>query len=129
MRLRLSEKGEGRLGCVIVAALLLAGAYLTIQVGPVYLNRIDFEEELTRITGKAGAEGWSERFIQEQIQLAAKARGFELTPRDIAVDRSARLAPSPRIRVRVTYRKAVDLPGYTHVFEFESEASSIVGRL
>lgn len=129
MSLQFREKGSGRLGCLVVAALLVAAGYLTVQIGPVYLNRIDFEEELTRITGKAGAEGWSQRFIREQVQLAATARGFETTPRDVIVEQSPRSAPTPRVRIRVAYRKAVHLPGYTHVFEFESEASSIIGRL
>lgn len=125
----MSEKGEGKLGCLVIVLILFSLVYLAIKIAPVYIDRIEFEEELSRIASRAGAETWSEYFVKEQVVNSAKERQFDLRPADIEVSRGTRFQPTPRVTIRAKYKRVVEFPGYIHTFEFESEGEGLIGRL
>lgn len=130
MRFRLNdETGEGRAGCLIMLLVLGLAVYLCLQIVPVYLNKIDFEEDLDRIASKAGSENWNDELIRERVEAAARVRNFELQEGDIEIRRANPFDETPRFRIIVNYRKGVQLPGYLYLFEFKSESSSLVMRL
>lgn len=121
--------GRGRLGCIVV---LLVGAvfvYVSFQVVPVYLNKVEFDEDLGLIVARAGANGWSDSLIQEHVKEAAHIRGFRLVEEKTRIERTSPLAARPRIKLEVVYTRDVHFPAYTHHFEFHATKTSIVGRL
>lgn len=121
--------GEGRAGCLAATLLLISAVYIFSRAVPVYLAKIEFEENLARIASRAGAENWRDRRIVEQVLEAARVQNFEVSGEDVRVRRTALFEVTPRLIIEVSYRRSVEFPGYVHVFEFQSRVSSIIGRL
>ena len=93
------------------------------------LDKISFEDDLMQVATKAGAEAWSERTIREHILKAARAQKFHITRDDVVVSKTPRGQAAPKLYITVKYSRPVEVPGYVHVFEFQSEVSALVGRL
>lgn len=125
----MKQRGSGRLGCLVVVLLFITFFFLSYKVGPVFLYKVNFKDDLERIVSRAGAENWSDRAILEHIIAAGRAETFELTGEDIEIRRAARFEQTGRLRVIVIYRRAVELPGYIYIFHFKSEAEGLMGRL
>ncbi len=124
-----SERGAGRIGCLVSLVLILVFLFLSFKVAPVYLDKLDFEDGLARIASRAGVESWPPKTVKERVIDLARSKDFEVTPEDVQVTAPLRFQPVPEIKIDVRYRRQVELPGYVHVFHFESKASSFVGRL
>lgn len=122
-------RGEGRLGCLVVLLVVILFIYVARLAVPVYLSKINFEEDLSLVAARAGADDWGVDYIRAQVQNAAQERGFKIAPGDLKVSRSSTVTGRPRIVIEVIYRTEVHFPGYTYEFEFESKATSIIGRL
>jgi hypothetical protein len=127
--LRNRSEGEGRLGCLVVVLLLTGFVYLAFLSVPVYLDKMNFEEDLGRIASQAGAQNWSNQAIEERVMSLARAREFQVSPEDIRVQRNLPFQEARSLRLEVNFRRAIDFPGYSHTFEFNSKASSFIGRL
>jgi biopolymer transport protein ExbB/TolQ len=127
--LRDRSQGEGRVGCLVVALLMIGFVYLAFLSIPVYLDKMDFEEDLGRIASRAGAENWSNQVIEEKVLALARVREFHVAPEDINVQRNLPFQEARSLKLEVNFRRAVALPGYNHTFEFNSKASSFIGRL
>ena len=125
----MNSRGEGRAGCLFVLLLTVAFVWVCIQVIPVYIAKIDFEEDLGRIVARAGADGWDNEYLLEQVEEAARLRGFQLDEERTRVERTSPFSARPRIKIDVVYRTTAEFPFYTHEFTFEASATSIVGRL
>ncbi|MGH9340494.1 MAG: hypothetical protein ACRD1R_13110 [Acidobacteriota bacterium] len=125
----MNERGEGRLGCIFVLLLTIAFVFLAYQVAPVYLDKVEFEEDLSRIIGRAGADNWSSQVIREQILDLAEMRNFKISQDEIQITRSSALRQTPELKVSLTYRRPIELAGYSYTFEFESTSSTFIGRL
>ncbi len=124
-----SQKGEGKVGCLLFLLLLACFVFLSVRTVPVYLDKMDFEESMARIASQAGVDNWPDAVIVERVRASARANGFEVKLEDIKVVRAQKYTPVPEIRIEVDYRRPVALPGYTHMFSFQSRVSSFVGRL
>lgn len=123
-------RGEGRLGCLVFTLFLACVVYLSVQVLPAYMAKLNFEEDLARITSRAAVDNWQERFVREQIQLSATSNGLQLRPREnIKINRTSQFQATPSLQIKVRYQRPVSFLGYVYTFEFESQSSSIVGRL
>ncbi|GAB4232385.1 MAG: hypothetical protein Kow00109_04810 [Acidobacteriota bacterium] len=122
-------RGRGNLGCFITLVLTLLGIYLLVQVGPVYWDKINWEDEFQRIVNRAGAEGWSEEAIRTQVEKSLRSFGFTLEERGIEIERRDRFQAAGQLRVRVKFSRPVQFPGYVYVFRFEEEYSALRGRL
>lgn len=127
--LRNRSEGEGRAGCLLVALLMVAFVYLAFLSVPVYLDKMDFEEDLGRIASRAGAENWSNQVIEEKVLSLARVRDFQVLPEDIRVQRNLPFQEARSLRLEVNFRRVIDFPGYSHSFEFNSKAASFIGRL
>ncbi|MFQ5738925.1 MAG: hypothetical protein ACE5JX_07905 [Acidobacteriota bacterium] len=123
------ERGEGKLGCLVLLILMVSFAYICIQTVPVYLDKINFEEGLARMVSKAGVNNWPNTTITAHINALARVKDFEITPYDVTITRPERFQVNPEIRIEVNYRRPVEFPGYTYTFHFRSKVSSFVGRL
>lgn len=125
----MSQRGSGRLGCLVVILLLGTFFFSSYKIGPVLLYKVNFQDDLERIVSRAGAENWSDRAIIEHILAAGRVETFELTPDDIEIQRASRFEQAGRLRVRVIYRRPVELPGYVYIMHFKSESEGLIGRL
>ena len=124
-----NARGNGKLGCLLILLVLAVALFLTTKIGPVYFDKINFEDDLARIVNRAGSENWRDQPIREQILTTARGMNFEIGRDDVKINRIGRFQSASRLRVVVVYRRTVSFPGYTHVFRFESEAVALMGRL
>ncbi|HLV00079.1 MAG TPA: hypothetical protein VKZ59_02355 [Acidobacteriota bacterium] len=123
-------RGEGRLGCLLFTLFLACIVYVGVQVAPAYMAKLNFEADLVRITSRAAVDNWREHIVRDQIQLSAESHGLVLRPREsITIHRTSQFQTTPFLRIKVRYQRPVSFLGYTYTFAFESESSSIVGRL
>ena len=121
----MSERGQGRLGCLLSGTVLAAALFVSFKAAPVYLDKIEFEADLDKLTRRAAVDHWDDRVITGQVLEAARSRSFELTFNDIGIRRSSRFAANPSLRVTVHFVRTVPFPGYIHVFDFESSIDSM----
>ena len=130
---RTGQRGEAKLGCMVVALLAISLIYVFYRVGPVYLNKMSFEDDLAILARKAEADDLSSRVIERHVRELVRLRGFEARPKGIRVTRPSPLSSVREIRVEVHYRKVVEFPGYQwhklHTFSFKSSVSSFLGSL
>ena len=124
MRIR-EQRGEGAVGCLLVLVLGAAFTYCSFKIIPVYIDSMNFEEDIAREASRAGANVWTDERIKRDILQMARFRSFQLTDADVAVARSGPLGGE--VRVTVSYSMPVVFPGYTHTFRFQSRSSSLIG--
>ncbi|GAB4128879.1 MAG: hypothetical protein Kow001_23480 [Acidobacteriota bacterium] len=122
-------KGAGKAGCVVLVLVLAIVGYLAIKIAPVYMDKINFEDDVTRIVNRAGSDNWKDPTIKQQVLRTAAGLNFELDPGDVRIERVGRFQSASRLRVVVKYRRPLEFPGYTHQFEFESHFEALIGRL
>jgi hypothetical protein len=120
-----NQKGEGRIGCLLVVLLAVVFGYASFKVIPVYIDKMNFDEELAREASKAGAGFWTDEKIKQDVLQIAHFRGFDMTEDDITISRTRSVGGE--VRIETKYKVVAAFPGYTHVFKFESKSSSIVG--
>ena len=124
MMLRSRQQGEGRLGCVLILALGILFGFFSFKVVPVYIDGMNFDEDLAREASRAGANFWQDEKIQEDVRKMANFRGLKLES-EVQIARSP--SSPPELRLQVRYSRSVAFPGYTHVFQFNTRVSSLVG--
>ena len=124
-----NNHGESKAGCLLMLLLVLVALFLAYKIAPIYMDKINFEDEMARIVNRAGAENWHDRAIRDQILTSARGFGFMVDKTKIKVDRTGRFQSASRLHVIMTYQRPVDFPGYRYVFTFESEATALIGRL
>ena len=124
-----NNRGEGKAGCLLMLLLVVISLFLGYKIAPVYMDKINFEDEMARIVNRAGAENWRDKSIRDQIVTSARGFGFSIEKSHIKVDRTGRFQSASRLHVTMTYERPVEFPGYRYVFHFESEATALIGRL
>jgi hypothetical protein len=123
------QRGEVKFGCVLYLFLFVIGCYLVYMVGPVYWDKLSFEDEFQRIVNRAGVEGWSDTAIREQVEKSLNSLGFQMVKEGLEVRRVNRYQAVGRLRVVVRFSRRVDFPGFSHDFVFTSEHEALRGRL
>ncbi len=123
------QRGEGKFGCLVVLLLLAIFVFICLKTVPVYLDKLDFEDGLSRIASRAGAEAAKPKLVVERVLALAAGKEFEVTEDDVTVQQIAKFGPAPEIKISVTFRRTVKFPGFDYTFHFESTVSSFVGRL
>lgn len=124
-----NNRGESRVGCVLMLLLVSVSLFLAYKIAPVYMDKINFEDEMARIVNRAGAENWRDQTIRDQIATSARGFGFAIEKNKIKVDRLGRFQSASRLHVTMTYERPVNFPGYRYVFSFKSDATALIGRL
>ena len=123
------ELGNGKIGCLLWILVLGALVFLIIQISPVFVARINFQDDLDKITSRAGASGWSERMIKAEVKKLADDMDFDISDEDILVERRRRYEQAARIEITARISRPVSLPGFYHVFEFECTSTGLIGTL
>ncbi len=123
------ERGSGKMGCLVMLLVMAALVFLIVNIAPVYVAKINFQDDLDKITSKAGARGWSERMIKAETKKLAEDLEFSISNEDIEIVRRRRFEQAARIIITAKIRRSVSIPGFTHTFEFKCTSSGLIGSL
>jgi hypothetical protein len=123
-----AERGEGKVGCLLMIAVFVVATFLLYQITPVYLDKIDFEEQLGRIASEGGARNWEVDKVKAQVLDLARIKDFDVSREGVLIRKSGS-SGAGELRIDVQYWRRVDLAGYHYTFKFESKVKSFVGAL
>lgn len=118
VRVRQSEAGKVRLGCLFTMLLVAAGVYYGIKFAEVRFRYYQIQDEVQNEADYAPT--MSDDVIRRRLVARADSLGLPLGPRQWSIVRSR----DPReIRIHATYDDSVviELPGWTKVFRFTFE--------
>ena len=97
-----SEAGKGKLGCLIVIALLVLGVYVGKDVGAVYLRAYRIQDEVK--TQASFAPALSDKVILDRLVATADSLGLSLGPQQWLIKRT--YGPK-EITIRAAYDDSV----------------------
>lgn len=119
------ERGETRLGCLVLVLLLGILGYLCYRVIPVYLDRDGFHDDLLTIAGRATLGGWENRRVINRVMQLGENQNFTVEQKDIQVQH---IRGRPEVVLVVNYSRTVEFPGgYVYKFFFRSVAPGSLG--
>lgn len=123
------QAGKSKVGCVVYIALFSIVMALIFTIAPAYVHKIALEDEMAKALNRAGVNNWDDNTLRNEIMDLCAARGFEITRREITVNRDPRSRPVRKIRIEVIYRKAIGIGDFSHVLEFTYDGEALIGRL
>ncbi len=119
------ERGETKLGCLVLIVLVAILGYLCYRVIPVYLERDGFHDELLTIAGRATLQSWGNRRIVNRVLQLGVDRNFTVEQQDIQVQH---IRGRPEVVLVVNYSRTEEFPGgYVYKFYFRSVAPGSLG--
>jgi len=107
-----NQRGEGRMGFLISAAILGIGIFLAVKIIPVRIDAYDFRDTI-REECRMGAVRKNDTVIFERIMAEAQELDIPLIKKNLKVVRSAK-----RLRISATYEKPIDLKVTTYIYRF-----------
>ena len=118
---RTSEKGEGKLGGLILLAVLLAGGLAAWNVAPVYFDHYDFVDKVNEIcrTPKYRVRGGDEGIVKMLMDEVGKRRlNRWIGPESFVVNTT-----DHDRQIQLYYEREVEiLPGWKKTFKFSFTA-------
>jgi len=118
---RKSERGEGKLGGLILLVVLVAGGLAAWNVIPVYFAHYDFVDKVNEICRtptykiRGGDEGVKKLLMDE---VSKRRLGTWIGPESFAVNTT-----SSSRQIQLYYEREVEvLPGYKRTFKFDFTA-------
>ncbi len=119
------ERGETKLGCLVLIVLVAILGYLCYRVIPVYLERDGFHDSLLTIAGRATLQGWGNRRIVNRVLQLGVDNNFTVEQKDIQVQH---IRGRPEVVLVVNYSRTEEFPGgYVYKFYFRSVAPGSLG--
>ena len=119
------ERGETKLGCLVLVVLVAMLGYLCYRVIPVYLERDGFHDDLLTIAGRATLQGWGNRRIINRVLQLGVDSNFTVEQKDIQVQH---IRGRPEVVLVVNYSRTEEFPGgYVYKFYFRSVAPGSLG--
>ena len=119
------ERGETKLGCLVLIVLVAILGYLCYRVIPVYLERAGFHDSLLTIAGRATLQGWGNRRIVNRVVQLGVDSNFTVEQKDIQVQH---IRGRPEVVIVVNYSRTEEFPGgYVYKFYFRSVAPGLLG--
>ncbi|MCK5353382.1 hypothetical protein KAJ77_12400 [bacterium] len=119
------ERGETKLGCLVLIVLVAILGYLCYRVIPVYLERDGFHDSLLTIAGRATLQGWGNRRIVNRVLQLGVDSNFTVEQKDIQVQH---IRGRPEVVLVVNYSRTEEFPGgYVYKFYFRSVAPGSLG--
>lgn len=116
MLIRMNQRGEGKLGCIIGLLILVAAVFVAYKMIPVRVRATEFRDAVHDNARSAG------RMSQAAITKAIATKAYQLelpvTEKDIKLQRT-----SDSISVQVEYVVPVEFPGYTYNWRFSVDAN------
>lgn len=106
------RRGEGKIGCILWSALLIAFVGVCWKVVPVKIRSAelyDFMEEQAMFAGTSKPDAIKKRIVGRAEELE-----LPVTKKSIVVQRRG-----GRVRMKCTYTVPIEFPGYTYYWNFE----------
>lgn len=119
MLIRMNQKGEGRLGCVVGLLLLCAALFVAYKLIPVKIQAAEMRDAVQ--DASRAASGKSNELIRKGLFLRAQELKVPIKESDIVISRRADF-----IKIEVAYDVQVQFPGYTMNKHYEFEAENPV---
>jgi hypothetical protein len=119
---RTSERGEGKLGGLILLVLLLAVGYAAFHIVPVYFDHYDFVDKVNEIcrTPRYMTRNGGDKVIMQMLMDEVKKRRLSpwIGPESFAVSTT-----DHDRQIELYYERDVEvLPGFKRVFKFDFKA-------
>ncbi len=119
------QRGDTRLGSMVLVLLIAMLGYLCYRVIPVYLERDGFHDSLLTIAGSATLGGWENRRTVKRVMQLGEEQNFTVEQKDIQVQR---IRGRPEVVVTVNYSRTEEFSGgYVYKFYFRSVAPGSLG--
>ena len=119
------ERGDTRLGCLVLVLLVAILGYLCYRIIPVYLERDGFHDALLTIAGRATIGRWENRRIINRVMQLGENRNFTIEQKDIQIQN---IRGRPEVVLVVNYSRTEEFPGgYVYKFYFRSVAPGSLG--
>ena len=119
------ERGDTRLGCLVLVLLVAILGYLFYRIIPVYLERDGFHDALLTIAGRATIGRWENRRIINRVMQLGENRNFTIEQKDIQIQN---IRGRPEVVLVVNYSRTEEFPGgYVYKFYFRSVAPGSLG--
>ncbi len=106
-----SQRGEGKLGCIVMLLLFALGGAIAVKVGPVYYSNMELKDKADLVASMGS------RVPGEQVdaELRAKAKELEipeaLKPGAIQVTKTSN-GETGNCRIRLRYTRKIDFWGF-----------------
>ncbi|MGA7614048.1 MAG: hypothetical protein WBX15_02600 [Thermoanaerobaculia bacterium] len=115
---RHSQRGEGKLGCIIGLILLVGAVYVAYKLVPVKLKAADMRQTITDEARSAGSS--QDKAIRKRILERANELGLPLASEDLKITRG-----NQQITIEADYTVPVAFPGgYVYQWHFHHEADN-----
>lgn len=124
-----SQKGSGKLGCLVFLALAGLFLYGSMKLLPVYIAKVELQDSLDRMVRRAGAEGHSLKSVRKNAERIAELHDFEVLGDSIRAEKKATYSGPNQLEFEGDFFRDVRFPGYTHRIKVTVKASTFVGRL
>ena len=118
---------QGRTGCLVVLLVTILFSFLCYKMGPVYLAKVELEDEMARLVSRAGSQHMTQRAVRNNVERVARRHEFSIEPDSLKATRTQGFARAAELRVRVTFFREVDLAVFKYRFSFSYKASTFIG--
>jgi hypothetical protein len=119
MLIRMNQKGEGRLGCVVGLLLLVVALFVAYKLIPVKMQATSMREAVQNASRSASGKGMDT--VKKEVLARAKELNVPLSEKDVVITRRADF-----IRVEVQYDVMIDFPGYKWKKHYSFDAENPV---
>ena len=109
---RRAQAGEGRVGCILWAVIVLIGGLIAFKTIPVKIASSELYDFMVEQAKWAG--GTSPEVIEKRIVAKAFELKLPLDPKKCEVARSG-----DTVRMRAQFTVPLEFPGYTYNWEFD----------
>lgn len=119
MLIRMNQKGEGRLGCVVGLLLLVAALFIAYKLLPSKLQATEMRDAVQDASRSASGKG--NDVIRKQLFHRAQELKVPVKETDIVITRRADF-----IRIDVEYDVQIQFPGYVYTKHYSFNAENPV---
>jgi hypothetical protein len=115
---RRGERGGARLKFFIIISIVAVTAYVGYQYVPISFQAYQYKDFMQEIVNKGAALGKTSEWVKDQL---VKNGGEYGVPPNAVV---AIEAHEGAMKAHVQFKRTIDLPGYTYVYDFDHTAKS-----
>ena len=119
MLIRMNQRGEGKLGCVMGLLILVAAVFVAYKMIPIKVRATEFRDAVN--DAARSASGQPTDSIKNKLAYKAVQLRLPIGEKDIKIDRR-----SDYITIEVEYTVPVEFPGYTFQWKFNPKAENPV---
>jgi len=113
---RSNQRGEGKLGLIVAAALVGAAIFAGIKYIPVRVTAYQFRDEMRQACRHGAAYQKSEKYVADQIMELADDLQIPLDKSGLVVKKTRSV-----IRVEASYDQPIDFAVTTYMYKFRAK--------